>query len=79
LGATLRFALSEFVSDVAAIAIATATASEGAGVLCVGDSFGVRRIGPDNATTLPAGSRTTTGAVDGNASTARFGAIWGWP
>ena len=62
---------AQFVSDVVSIA------SDGAGVLYVGDSFGVRRIAPDNTTTLFAGSRTTAGAVDGNASSARFGAIWG--
>ncbi|MEQ1686506.1 MAG: hypothetical protein ABL916_22880, partial [Burkholderiaceae bacterium] len=62
---------AQFVSDVASIA------SDSAGVLYVGDSFGVRRIGLDNATTLLAGSRTTAGALDGNASNARFGAIWG--
>lgn len=62
---------AQFVSDVAAIA------SDGTGVLYVGDSFGVRRIALDNTTSLLAGSRTTAGAVDGNASTARFGAIWG--
>ncbi len=62
---------AQFVSDVASIA------SDSAGVLYVGDSFGVRRIGLDNSATLLAGSRTTAGAVDGNASSARFGAIWG--
>ena len=54
-----------------------AIASDSAGVLYVGDSFGVRRIGLDNATTLLAGSRTTAGGVDGNATTARFGSIQG--
>ena len=62
---------AQFVSDVASIA------SDSAGVLYVGDSFGVRRIGLDNTTTLLAGSRSTAGAVDGNAGSARFGAIWG--
>jgi DNA-binding beta-propeller fold protein YncE len=62
---------AQFVSDVASIA------SDSAGVLYVGDSFGVRRIGLDNTTTLLAGSRTASGAVDGSASSARFGAIWG--
>lgn len=62
---------AQFVSDVVSIA------SDPFGVLYVGDSFGVRRIGLDNTTTLFAGSRSTAGAVDGNAGTARFGAIWG--
>ena len=62
---------AQFVSDVASIA------SDSTGVLYVGDSFGVRRIGLDNTTTLLAGSRTTSGAFDGNAGSARFGAIWG--
>ena len=62
---------AQFVSDVASIA------SDSAGVLYVGDSFGVRRIAPDNTTTLLAGSRTAQGGIDGNASTARFGRIWG--
>ena len=50
-------------------------ASDGAGVLYVGDMHSVRRIGSDNATTLFAGSRTAAGAVDGDAATARFGNI----
>lgn len=62
---------AQFAGDVASIT------SDAAGVLYVGDSFGVRRIGLDNATTLLAGSRTDPGAVDGNPSTARFGPIWG--
>ena len=62
---------AQFVGDVASIA------SDSAGVLYVGDSFGVRRIGLDNATTLLAGSRTASGALDGGAGAARFGAIWG--
>lgn len=62
---------AQFVSDVASIA------SDSAGVLYVGDSFGVRRIALDNTTTLLAGSRTASGAVDGSAGTARFGAVWG--
>jgi hypothetical protein len=62
---------AEFVGDVASIA------SDSAGVLYVGDSFGVRRIAPDNTTTLLAGSRTDPGGVDGGASMARFRAIWG--
>ena len=52
-------------------------ASDSAGVLYVGDNFGVRRIALDNNTTLLAGSRTDAGAVDGNASTARFRLIRG--
>ena len=62
---------AQFVSDVASIA------SDSTGVLYVGDSFGVRRIALDNTTTLLAGSRTASGAVDGSAGSARFGAIWG--
>lgn len=62
---------AQFVGDVASIA------SDSAGVLYLGDSFGVRRVGLDNTATLLAGSRTVSGAVDGNAGTARFGAIWG--
>jgi sugar lactone lactonase YvrE len=54
-----------------------AIASDSAGVLFVGDSFGVRRVALDNTTTLFAGSRTDQGAVDGNAGTARFGLIRG--
>jgi hypothetical protein len=54
-----------------------AVASDSAGVLFVGDSFGVRRVALDNTTTLLAGSRTDQGAVDGNASTARFRLIRG--
>jgi DNA-binding beta-propeller fold protein YncE len=49
-----------------------ALASDSSGVLYLGDDFGVRRIALDNNTTLLAGSRTDRGAVDGNASTARF-------
>lgn len=47
--------------------------SDGAGVLYVGDSHSVRRIGTDHAVTLFAGSRTASGAVDGDAASARFG------
>jgi sugar lactone lactonase YvrE len=54
-----------------------ALASDSVGVLFVGDSFGVRRVALDNTTTLLAGSRTDQGAVDGNASTARFRLIRG--
>jgi hypothetical protein len=54
-----------------------AIASDNAGVLYVGDSFGVRRIALDNTTTLLAGSRTDPGAVDGNATAARFTGIRG--
>ncbi len=54
-----------------------AIASDSAGVLFVGDSFGVRRVALDNTTTLLAGSRTDQGAIDGNASTARFRLIRG--
>ena len=62
---------AQFVSEVAAVA------SDTTGVLYAGDSFGVRRIALDNSATLLAGSRTDRGAVDGSASVARFGAIWG--
>ncbi len=62
---------AQFNSDFAAIA------SDNAGVLYVGDSFGVRRIAPDNSTTLLAGSRTDAGAIDGTAGTARFKGIRG--
>jgi streptogramin lyase len=54
-----------------------AMASDSAGVLYLGDDFGVRRIALDNNTTLLAGSRTDMGALDGNASTARFRLIRG--
>lgn len=54
-----------------------AIASDSAGVLYLGDDFGVRRIAPDNSVTLLAGSRTDAGAVDGNAATARFQTIRG--
>ena len=53
--------------------VGNAIASDGTGVLYVGDAHSVRRIGTDNATTLFAGSRTANGAVDGNAATARLG------
>lgn len=43
-----------------------------AGVLFVIDNFSVRKIGVDNAVTVLAGSPTEFGAVDGNATTARF-------
>ena len=46
--------------------------SDSAGVLFAIDNFSVRRVGTDNAVTLLAGSPTEFGAVDGNASTARF-------
>jgi hypothetical protein len=62
---------AQFNSSFAAIA------SDNAGVLFVGDSFGVRRVALDNTTSLLAGSRTLAGAVDGNASTARFSGIRG--
>jgi sugar lactone lactonase YvrE len=52
-------------------------ASDGAGVLYAADSFGVRRIGTDNATTVLAGSPAEFGAADGNASTARFNGVSG--
>ena len=52
-------------------------ASAPSGVLYVGDDFCVRRIGTDNAVTTLAGSTTTSGGVDGNATTARFGRIPG--
>ncbi|GAB4560059.1 MAG: hypothetical protein Tsb007_22810 [Rhizobacter sp.] len=54
-----------------------AIASDSAGVLYLGDNYGVRRIALDNTTTLLAGSRTDPGAVDGNAVTARFMGIRG--
>jgi sugar lactone lactonase YvrE len=54
-----------------------AVASDSAGVLYVGDSFGVRRIALDNTTTMLAGSRTEAGAMNGNASSARFRGIRG--
>ena len=62
---------AQFSIDFAAIA------SDNAGVLYVGDSYGVRRIALDNTTTLLAGSRTDKGAVDGIAGTARFMGIRG--
>ncbi|MBC7992374.1 MAG: hypothetical protein H7Z15_03920, partial [Rhizobacter sp.] len=52
-------------------------ASDSAGVLYVGDDFGLRRIAPDNTVTLLAGSRTDAGAVDGNAGAARLRTIRG--
>ena len=52
-------------------------ASDSAGVHYVGDRYGVRRIGSDNATTLLAGSTTDFGAVDGTATTARFNRVFG--
>jgi len=52
-------------------------ASAPSGVLYVGDSFVVRRIGTDDAVTTVAGSTTAFGAVDGNATTARFNRIFG--
>lgn len=52
-------------------------ASAPSGVLYVGDDFCVRRIGTDNAVTTLAGSTTTSGGVDGSATTARFGRILG--
>ena len=52
-------------------------ASGSAGVLYVGGSYGVRRIGSDNATTLLAGSTTEFGAVDGTATAARFNRVFG--
>jgi sugar lactone lactonase YvrE len=54
-----------------------AIASDSTGVLYVGDSFGVRRIGLDSATTLLAGSRSEAGALDGPAGSARFTGIRG--
>ncbi|MEO8153123.1 MAG: hypothetical protein ABI605_08650 [Rhizobacter sp.] len=54
-----------------------AMASDSAGVLYLGDDFGVRRIAPDGSTTLLAGSRTDAGAVDGSAGAARFHQIHG--
>ncbi len=54
-----------------------ALASDSAGVLYLGDDFGVRRIALDGTTTLLAGSRTDAGAVDGSASAARFRLIRG--
>ena len=62
---------AQFNSSFAAIA------SDSAGVLYVGDDFGVRRIGLDDSVTLLAGSRTDAGAVDGNAATARFRTLRG--
>ncbi len=62
---------AQFASETAAIA------SDSAGVLYLGDNYGVRRIAPDNSTTLLAGSRSTAGGIDGSAGNARFGAIWG--
>ena len=52
-------------------------ASDSAGVHYVGGSYGVRRIGSDNATTMLAGSTTDFGAVDGTATAARFNRIFG--
>ena len=46
--------------------------SDTAGVLFAIDNFSVRKIGTDNAATVLAGSPTEFGAVDGNATTARF-------
>jgi sugar lactone lactonase YvrE len=54
-----------------------AIASDSNGVLYVADNFGLRRIGADNATTQPAGSTTTFGAVDGIGGAARFNRILG--
>ena len=50
---------------------------DGSGVLFAADQQSVRRIGADNATTVWAGSPTQFGAVDGNATTARFNSLGG--
>lgn len=57
--------------------LGTAIASAGAGVTYVADDFVLRRIGADNVVTTIAGSTSTFGAVDGNATTARFNRIFG--
>ena len=61
-----------------------ATAQDSAGNLYVGDYAAVRKIAPDGTTTLLAGGRVSYndptpqfGAVDGNATTARFNTIGG--
>ena len=61
-----------------------ATAQDNAGNLYVGDYAAVRKIAPDGTTTLLAGGRVSYndptpqfGAVDGNATTARFNMIGG--
>ncbi len=52
-------------------------ASSSTGVLYVWDSYGVRRIGTDNAVTMLAGSTAIFGAVDGDSTTARFNRVFG--
>jgi NHL repeat len=47
------------------------------GVIFTSDNYGIRKITTDNNVTLLTGSRVTQGAVDGNASTARFSLISG--
>jgi sugar lactone lactonase YvrE len=54
-----------------------AIATDSAGVLYVSDASGLRRIDNGNATTTPAGSVTSFGALDGNGATARFNRIFG--
>jgi hypothetical protein len=51
--------------------------SDSTGVLYASDNYGIRKITKDNNVTLLTGSRTIQGAVDGNASTARFTLISG--
>jgi sugar lactone lactonase YvrE len=52
-------------------------AQNSAGVLFVGDQYGVRRIGTDTAVSVLTGSTTTFGSVDGDATTARFNRVFG--
>jgi sugar lactone lactonase YvrE len=64
-------------SEAQFVDLGTAIASGPAGVLYAADDYGVRRIGANSAVTMLAGSTATFGAVNGNATTARFNRIFG--